>query len=147
MTRTSLFRGWLLVSGLGWTAAGVALAVVSFFPGALDAGNRLVLPDAAPSTTVTGLLCAITGGLTTGLGVIFMALARADLTRAGAVLRAVAWGVVTWYLVDSTASVLHGGWRNAVSNTVAFLGAAVPLFWLATYEGRAERGDSTKPSQ
>jgi len=105
------------VLGLGFAAA----AVVA--PDLLLDLYRLV---AAPGTSVdlgasARLATGIYGGLMAGWGALMFGLGRVvDVPRAAAT------GILTWYVVDSAASIATGFPWNALSNA-AFLVPSLPL--------------------
>ncbi|MFO0744219.1 MAG: hypothetical protein U1F43_00905 [Myxococcota bacterium] len=104
------------VLGAGFAVAAVAL------PGALEALYRLAGPAADPSVGgAARLATGIYGGLMAGWGVTL-----ALLGREVPVARAAGLGLVTWWAVDSAASIATGFPWNAVSNT-AFLALFAPL--------------------
>jgi hypothetical protein len=91
-------------------------------------------PAAGPHSLATPearLLCAVSGGLTVGLGVMLWQVAanlypRDPLLARGLILA----GIGSWFVVDSIASVVAGAPFNAVLNVGFLLAFAVPL-WLA----------------
>ena len=75
------------------------------------------------------MLCAITGGVSAGFGVV-MYLIVAPLAERGDPLAAQAAPAIwVWYIVDSAGSVLAGVPLNALSNT-AFLALLITPFLL-----------------
>jgi hypothetical protein len=122
--------------GAGWftVLAGLGLALVSFAPAALFELNRLAVPGAAAPDTSNAVYAGICGGLTAGLGVAIVAAAK-SLNLA--VVRAVMQATLVWYVIDSGASIGHGSWQNALSNTV-FLAVILPPMLRVLYGGSAE---------
>lgn len=107
----------LLVSGLGFVAAAIGApdALATFYDLVATTGTVTVMDAAAR------LGAALFGALTFGWGVTLYALGRG-----GRLPRAVLLGAVSWFVVDSSASVVLGYAWNTVSNAV-FLLAIVGL--------------------
>ncbi len=85
--------------------------------------------DGAPSSiegVSARLFSAVTGGVMVGWGVTAWRLAgRASI------ISAFTAGVISWFVVDSTASILAGGWGNAIGNTgflLLFVWVIAPTF-------------------
>lgn len=103
------------VLGVGFAAAAV------WAPDLLDRLYRLAGPAAEPGMNSAARFGAgIYGGLMAGWGVSLHLIGRrAPITRA------VGWGLLTWWAVDSAASVATGYPLNALSNT-GFLALFTP---------------------
>jgi hypothetical protein len=107
----------------GWALILFGLFTVTGAVPAIDAGADLFLDlvflplDGAPSVTTKAerLLFGILGGVTAGWGVVLWQLARGACMRQAAL-----WGGISWFVIDSTASILAGGAMNALYNC-AFL--------------------------
>lgn len=124
--RLSQVAGWMYV------ISGVGLAIASLFPSVLHFVDRLAVPEAAAPERIVGLYAGVGGGLTAGFGAAMIVVARAkDLASA---VRGVGVGLVTWYVVDTGASLLHGSWQNAIGNTVFGAVGLVPILLLARRE-------------
>jgi hypothetical protein len=129
-------RRFLGLAGWLYLAAGVAMAVASFFPPALVGALSLVLPVTGADAGA-GLLLGIAGGLTAGFGATMVGVSRGPDAVLDAGARALATGVVTWFAIDSAASLGHGAWPNALAN-VAFLAIGLlPLAFLGPRRGGA----------
>jgi hypothetical protein len=91
-------------------------------------------PAAGPHTLATPearLLCAISGGLTVGLGVMLWLVATRLYVREPALARTIMLaGLGSWFAVDSMASVIAGAPFNVVANS-AFLAAFLVPLWMA----------------
>jgi len=73
---------------------------------------------------------ALMGAVTLGWGLTLLAAVRAAdelVERGAAVWRAIAAGVLFWYVVDSALSVATGFALNAVSNTAFLVAFLIPL--------------------
>ncbi len=74
------------------------------------------------------VLGAIGGGLLVGLGVLVWQITihvyAKDPSTGASIIN---WGVWSWYLVDSTGSILAGAWFNAVLNTGFLLMFVLPI--------------------
>jgi hypothetical protein len=76
----------------------------------------------------TRLLTAILGGIITGWGVMIWQLAGAPLARDGALVRPIIRNaIVTWFVLDSTGSLLAGAPLNVAANLVFLAMFLVPL--------------------
>jgi hypothetical protein len=72
---------------------------------------------------------AVIGGVMMGWGVALFYATRTLLARgAKQGWYLVAWSVMTWYVPDTSYSLLSGFWQNALLNTVFLLLFAVPLW-------------------
>ncbi len=98
--------------------------------------TRLAIPEALAPDRALGLYAGVAGGLTAGFGAAIVGVARA--TSLSAATRAVAIGLVTWFLVDTSASLAHESWQNAIGNFV-FLGVGLPPVWLLGRGARSMR--------
>src|SRR5688500_5736544 len=113
-------RKWMETIGWMYVVMGVGFVAVSFAPSALGEVTRIALPNANAPDRAVALFAAIGGGLTAGMGAMLALVARA-LDRGGAaVARAMGVGLFVWFVLDSGASIGHGAWRNALSNTLLF---------------------------
>jgi hypothetical protein len=106
-TRVARASWVLLVSGLGFTAAAVfAPAVLQAFYDLVATGGTVTLMEADAR-----LGAALFGALTFGWGVTLQ-----QLGRGARLVHATTVGALSWFVVDSAASVALGyGW-NALSN-------------------------------
>jgi hypothetical protein len=126
-------RVWMERSGWAYVVAGAVFVVLAFVPSWLDALDRLAMPGADPATPITRLYTAIAGALTAGMGVMVALSARWLDRGPAAIARALAAGVLTWFVLDSGASLALGSWQNAVGN-VGFLLLGLPSALLARSE-------------
>jgi hypothetical protein len=120
----------LFVEIAGWTYAssGVALALISFSSPALAALTALVVPEATTPDRALCVYAGVAGGLTVGLGASLIGVARASsLARA---FRGLAVGLLSWFLVDTAASLAHGSWQNALGNLLFLPIGLLPLWRL-----------------
>lgn len=107
---------WLGIAGWGYLGVGLALTVLSFEPEELRLVVALALPGASAVDHTSQVFAAIAGALTAGVGAMLVASARLEgEARAGAA-RAIAAGLVAWFVIDSAASALHGSWQNVIGN-------------------------------
>jgi F0F1-type ATP synthase membrane subunit c/vacuolar-type H+-ATPase subunit K len=132
----STARRWTEIAGWAYIVSGVALAVASLSPGALHFITTLVIPDAGPPVRAEALYAGIGGGLTAGFGAAMAGFARATTMATGA--RAFAVGLVTWFVVDTGASLGHGSWQNAIGNVV-FLALGLAPVWALGASGEKAR--------
>lgn len=128
---------FLYISGAISVLYGVGLAAAAAF-----AGPELLAPmfdlllseppsGPLPASTLFGL--AVAGGILAGWGAMLESLAdalrREGTVDAAALGKAVAIGTATWFVVDSTASVLTGAPANVLGN-LAFLALLLPPAWM-----------------
>ncbi len=96
------------------------MADLAFFP--LDGAPESNAPE-------TRLLWAIVGGLMTGWGLMLWQVATRLYPAEPALARQlILTGIVAWFVIDSTGSVLAGAPMNAVFNIGFLLLFAVPIF-------------------
>ena len=134
----------------------IALLVASVAPllflGTMEATSepaRLVLDflnwpidgQSSYSAPETRFLSALTAGFLIGWGVMIWYLAVAVYDHApDAVRRAVIFGLVCWFLTDSTGSILSGHSMNVVFNVIFFLIGVGPILASARDETPASSG-------
>lgn len=129
---------YVALAGWGYALSGLGLVALSFVPRALAAVIEVALPASGPPGRAAALMLGIGGGLTAGMGVTLALVARGAAQGPRAVFRGLAAGLIAWWAVDSLASLGHGSWQNAVSNTGFLLLGLVPLVTLL--RGDEERG-------
>jgi hypothetical protein len=80
----------------------------------------------------TRFLSALTGGFLLGWGVLIWLLSGSvyDAAPEG-VRRAVVGGLLSWFVLDSSGSILSGNASNAVFNVIVLLIAVGPMWWPA----------------
>lgn len=116
---------WMGIAGWGYVGVGLAFAVVSLEPEVLRWIAALALPGAGPVDRTAQLFSGIAGGLTAGFGATMVVGARLEAAVRSGVARAIAAGLLAWFVVDSAASALHGSWQNVIGN-LAFLALGLP---------------------
>ena len=82
---------------------------------------------------------ALMGAVTLGWGISFAALFMAAHRlgpEAAPVWRVASFGVLAWFIMDSSLSVVTGFWLNAVSNTGLVIGYLVPVLASGVTGGR-----------
>lgn len=126
---------WLKTASAIIIAFGVVFAL-SAFPGASSVTllftDVVFWPmDGAQSlgAAETKLFCAIAGGLTAGLGVTIWQIASRLYPREPELARAIiGWGLGSWFVVDSTGSILAGAPGNALLNVLFLLMFMAPIW-------------------
>ncbi|MDD9922011.1 MAG: hypothetical protein OXQ92_06990 [Boseongicola sp.] len=102
----------------------MAIAAIPSLNGILVMFAEIVVPNLNHElflATELRLLSAITGGLLSGFGVALFILVRQGLREAPEMSRKIILvSICTWFVIDSTGSVLSGAPLNAVLN-LAFL--------------------------
>ncbi len=77
---------------------------------------------------VSRLLAALSGGAFLGFGVTFWLIVTKLMPREPQLAKSIMiLGLLSWFLVDSTGSVLSGAWFNAVLNCAILACFLVPL--------------------
>lgn len=77
----------------------------------------------------TRFLSALTGGFLLGWGVMIWMLSGAAYDAAPeAVRKAVVFGALAWFILDSAGSIASGAWTNALFNTAILLIAVGPMW-------------------
>ena len=131
---TAFWKRWLNIWALVVAAFGLVLAGAGW--PATDGGARLAMEIMGGSGAFAGFdtdlrfAVALMGAVTLGWGltsfVLFQALFALE-ARAVPYWRMVLGFALTWYVVDSAASVANGYPLNALSNTVFIVLLAIPL--------------------
>ena len=130
--RAGTVRVWLSIGAAYGIVAGVALVLAALSEEASAIVSRLVFfgaeGEGGPVTVGVRQGIAVSGALTAGIGAIAWCL-RPGATpepaadrRAG---KALAVGLILWFVLDSTLSVLLGAGANVVGN-VSFMIALLP---------------------
>ena len=122
----------LQIVGGAMIVVGVALVLgdTRIVPGFTEAIARAMwdqptFPDdvVAYNRFVHGVL----GGVIAGWGAMVAVVARES---AGLAFRALAIGMGVWYAIDTSASLSHGAWPNALLNTIVVVGLGAGGAWL-----------------
>jgi hypothetical protein len=148
MSRQTFYQRWWSVAAVYAVAAGLGIMALALWPERLGleaVTGWLFFPDPAVGGPVTGaarLATAVSGALTAGWGVMAWSLRPVLAGTAGAAQagRAMAHGVVAWFVLDSAASVAVGAPGN-VGGNVTLLAAMVPPA-LALAKGAQARASS-----
>jgi hypothetical protein len=138
---SAFWRGWLNV----W-----AWVVIVF--GLVLAGGGLDATDGVVETLLVVMggggfewtqhlrfSLALMGAVTMGWGVTYLALFSAAHRLGGdaaPVWRLATFGMLVWFVIDSSLSVATGFWLNAVSNTGLAIGYLVPVLASGVMGGR-----------
>lgn len=129
------------VVGAMYTLVGGAFVVASFHDGLLGAVNAWLVPDRAAPTPAARLYAAVMGAVVVGLGVTLARVSIAAARGPAAVGRALRDGLLAWFVVDTTASLLHGSWQNALFNVLSLsLGLPPILVAVSLQSADARRG-------
>jgi len=132
-TRPSSTRKLEWAAWFGVGIAAILWAGAAFEPlrPTLEAIVGPVLSGGDGTLTQAGLLSTvIMGGIFVGWCVTIALLAR-DASSHAAVGRAILWGIMVWFVVDSTGSVLVGAAPNVLLNTVFLVVLALPARGMA----------------
>lgn len=126
-------RLWLEIACGTTAAVGVGMALLAL-PAATDATawlSAFVFGEAggggAP-TPLTRLLAAISGGVLAGWAISLWVVVRRIHARDPALVRAILLpGLLVWFLIDSTGSLISGGGINVIGNLGFLVLFGVPL--------------------
>lgn len=134
-----LHKRWLLVTGIGIAAFGPVFslgATVSTAEPARWSLDLLSWPldgNMDYQAGTTRFLTALTGGFLLGWGVMVLLLRQWVFDAApDGVRKAVLFGLVAWFLLDSTGSYASGNASNVVFNVLVLATLAGPLWVRAT---------------
>ena len=130
------------VAGWAYVASGLALAVVSLSPTALQLVNALAVPEASSPDRIARVYAGVGGGLTAGFGAAMVGVARAQTLAMAA--RGMTLGLVSWFVVDTGASLAHGSWQNAIGNVLFFMLGLPPMWALAATERPGHMADAKR---
>ncbi len=125
---------WLTVVAAGVAVFGVSMAVFGGTPlvGPVNAFfDPVFWPASAPAVVVDfrAWVYGAWGATLAGWGIVLVFIARGPFAgREPWAWRAVAAGTVTWFLLDTGVSVVHGVLPNVVLNVVVMVLIAVPLW-------------------
>jgi hypothetical protein len=104
-----------------FAATGLGFAALSFFSGPFDFANALLIPNADPSGPTSRVYAVVMGGVLGGFGTTIALIARKRSHGAPNTVSALQAGVLTWFVVDTSGSLLHGAWPNAIFNLVGVM--------------------------
>ncbi len=125
---------WLKIASGITIASGLAFAAAAHQAFAGSALEFLALVGAGQDgdmTTAQRLLSAISGGVLTGFGMMIWAITTRLVPRDPALARQlILTGILSWFIVDSTGSVIAGAAMNVVPNIGFLLLFAVPAVTL-----------------
>lgn len=131
-------KNWLLVTGIGIASFGPVFALGAA-PGtaelarwSLDLLSWPLDGNMSYADGTTRFLSALTGGFLFGWGIMVLLLRQwvFDVAPEG-VRRAVLGGLIGWFLLDSTGSIVSGNSSNAIINIAVLLLLAGPLWFAA----------------
>jgi hypothetical protein len=131
---------WRLTSAAGalYSTVGAIFVAASFHDPTLGLLNRLLVPDSSPPSPAVRLYAAVMGAVVVGFGVMLARVARGAERGPSAIARALRDAVLAWFIVDTTASLLHGSWQNALFNLLS-LTAGLPPILLAVRSSAPKR--------
>jgi hypothetical protein len=109
------------VAGWLFAAVGLGFAALSFSPGPFDFVNALLIPNANPSGPTSRVYAVVMGGVLCGFGTTIALICRSASTGAPSTVSALQTGVLAWFVVDTSGSLLHGAWPNAIFNLVVVM--------------------------
>ncbi len=139
---------YLTGASVATIAFGLLIAASAWPPGAvlMEPMADLILWDSAADFTAreTRLMAAISGGTLTGWGIMILLLARTGLATAPVGIgRIILISILSWFTVDSLASLAAGAPLNVLGNIAFLLAFGIPAYRLVT--GTAQTGDLAKP--
>ncbi len=107
---------WVARAGAVYVFVGVAFVAASFFDPALRALDALLVPDRAEITQSVRMYAAVMGAVVVGFGAMLGRVAASIERGPIAIGAALRDAVLLWFVVDTSASLLHGSWQNALFN-------------------------------
>ena len=111
-------RNWAALAGWLFALIGLVFCALSFVDPAFDWVNSIMISNAEPADSTSRMYALVMGAVLAGFGTTIARVATATDAGRRAVLRAMVDGVMTWYLIDTSGSLLHGSWQNAIFNTI-----------------------------
>ncbi len=128
MAIISIFSGIILAIGVVRDVAGIS----EFFFATLSSGNEGL---AGIDTLEAKVALAVAGGVFAGFGAMLLFIAVPAIEEGDArIKRGILFGVLTWFVVDSSASIAGGNPMNAVGNSVFLALYLLPLLWVKKQE-------------
>ena len=116
-------RRIFLVVTAGGLLIALSMVLASIFHSSAYADLvSLMFPSETPTTGVSGYFHAgLAGGLYSGWSLtLYLVVRNERLAKERALWTAILWGVITWFTLDSAASIANGALYNAIGNTVYF---------------------------
>ena len=134
MTRFLFWQRWLLVVGIVVAGFGVLMALLSGTP-LFDLFNRQIDPAFWGANAVDGAarqfqqwVYSVWGATIAGWGIILAYVARYPFSRKERWARnALAFGLLVWYVLDTSLSVIHSVYFNVVFNTSLLILVMLPV--------------------
>jgi hypothetical protein len=113
--------GILVVFAALPATSGPTLLITNIVSWRFDGSQSLAMPE-------TRLLCAILGGVLAGWGMLLWLISSQLFPREpGLARRLILWSVGTWFVIDSTGSIVAGAPTNALFNIPFLLAFLLPL--------------------
>jgi hypothetical protein len=113
--------GILVVFAALPATSGPTLFITNLVSWRFDGSQNLAMPE-------TRLLCAVLGGVLTGWGMLLWLISSQLFPREPELARRlILWSVGTWFVIDSTGSIVAGAPTNALFNIPFLLAFLLPL--------------------
>jgi hypothetical protein len=129
---------WVARAGAVYVLVGAAFVAASFFDPALRWLDVVIVSDRAEITRSVRMYAAVMGAVVVGFGAMLGRVASAIERGPLAVGTALRDGVLLWFVVDTSASLLHGSWQNALFNVGSLALGLTPIaFALRSLRARA----------
>ena len=143
---------WVARVGVLYALVGATFTLASFYDPLLSLLGEILVPDREPPTASVRMYAAVMGAVVLGLGATMFRVARSVDQGPVGVARGLRDGLLAWFLVDTTASLLHGSWQNSIFNVLSLAVGLPPLMVVArkrnvwTAPGLALVGAGTRAS-
>lgn len=116
----------------GWVFAftGAVFSLLSFYSPAFDWVNALLITDATTADTTAKLYAHVMGSVMVGFGTTIALISRSIKSHPKDIATAMLIGAWSWFIVDTTGSLLHGSWQNGIFNLVGWVLLIPPILIL-----------------
>jgi len=115
---------------IGWMSAtlGLAFCAMSFVDPAFDFVNSILVNGYEPADNTSRLYCLVMGAVFAGYGTTIATVAKVIDQGRTPIAKSLLAGVLTWFVIDTTGSLAHGSWQNAIFNVLG-LCLLAPATW------------------
>lgn len=143
-TRTAFWWRWLVTVTVGVTVFGISMVLIPnvinrFFSLLMFSSPKIIEEFERPAVSYILLLQGVLGSVMFGWGISLLFLLFSSFRRGSREgWLAVSVSVASWFVPDTSFSLLSGFWQNAVLNLVFAVAFAIPL--AATYRSFSETG-------
>jgi hypothetical protein len=118
---------WVARAGAVYVLVGALFVAASFYDPALRVLDAVLVPDRAEITRSVRMYAAVMGAVVVGFGAMLGRVAATIERGPIAVGAALRDAVLLWFVVDTSASLLHGSWQNALFNVGSLALGLAPI--------------------